>query len=154
MPHEGCDFKQEQFQHWLDRVRDTHDAVRFTVGHRLHGDWERAEAVSIEVIVRMLTKPKVFRYQGLPYSGRIGSVAESILAAPATDTPPELPDWLTLTSYLEQMSPQLRPVLVGAFVDGLDDEHISAEVGLPTAIVLTMRKEVEKYLAQSADAGT
>lgn len=152
MPHQGCDFTQKEFQHWLDRVRDTHDAVRFTVGHRLHGDWERAEAVSIQVVVEMLAKPRVFRYQGLPYSGRIGAVAESILAGPA-ERAAELPDWPTLTSYLEQMSPQLRPVLIGAFVDGLDDEHISSQIGMPTAIVVTMRKEIEQYLSQSASAG-
>ena len=67
-----------EYQRWTQRVHDTHDAVRYTYGSRA-GDWAIADLVAVHVILQMLEKPQVFRYQGLPYSARIGSLAGPLL---------------------------------------------------------------------------
>lgn len=150
MSSDECKQWAQEFEHWLNRVRDTHDSVRFTVGHRLR-DWERAETVSVEVVVAMLKRPRVFRYQGLPYSGRIGTVAETILA---TDVDKKLsqPDWPTLVDYLLAMPLNLQPVHVAAFVHGLSDEQIADAIGGGTDNASAMRTDIEDYLARAGEA--
>lgn len=54
-----------EYDAWVQRIRHTHDAVRFTVAHRIK-NWERAENVAVQVVTAMLSRPRVFRYQGCP----------------------------------------------------------------------------------------
>ncbi|WP_425005611.1 hypothetical protein [Mycolicibacterium sp. S3B2] len=140
------------YQRWIERLCDTHDSVRYTIGHRLR-DFDRAERLSVQVVLHMLGKPNVFRYQGLPYSARIGSVAETLLAAkPADDE--KSPDWPTVVAYLEQMPVPLRLVHVGAFIHGVaDDDLIGALGSTTTASLSRLRIEVQDYLASAATPG-
>lgn len=133
-----------EYDAWVQRVRDTHDAVRFTVAHRIK-NWDRAENVAVHVVVAMLARPKVFRYQGLPYAGRIGSTAESILARPA-DQPLDAENFTTLVQYLESMPATLRPILVAAFVHGLTDGEIASAADISPEEVSAQRSEIEQYL--------
>ncbi|MDN5856734.1 MAG: hypothetical protein L0K86_28635, partial [Actinomycetia bacterium] len=56
-----------EYAAWLDRVRATYEAVRYTCAHRL-ADPALAEQVSVQVVAGMVARPAVFRYFGLPYS--------------------------------------------------------------------------------------
>lgn len=139
------------FYPWLSRVADTHDSVRYTVEHRVK-DWRRAESVSVGVVLEMLKRPKVFRYQGLPYSGRIGSVAELLLAAPPSKRELAQPDWPTLVDYLNDMTTLQRAILVAFFVDNVEPSEVAASLAITSDAVVAARDSVVDYLAHSADA--
>nr|WP_218681403.1 hypothetical protein [Rhodococcus qingshengii] len=137
------------FYTWLSRVADTHDSVRYTVEHRIQ-DWRRAESVSVGVVLEMLKRPKIFRYQGLPYAGRIGSVAEFLLAAPPSDDELAQPDWPTLVDYLNEMTIMQRTILVACFVDDVDHADVAAAMAISRDAAIVARDSVAKYLAHAS----
>ncbi|MBW4818787.1 hypothetical protein [Rhodococcus qingshengii] len=141
-----------EYQEWLQRVCDTHSALCFTLGHRI-GNPARAEVVSFQVVAAMLRRPRVFRYQGLPYSARIGTLVESVLSGHhSSRSDPEtgdVADWRRLVEYLEHMPAQLKPVHVAAFVHSLCDEEIGAEHDIEAAYIGEMR--VEEHLASARE---
>ena len=134
---------QSEFGHWVARLADTHDSVRFTVGHRLR-DWRRADTVAVRVVIEMLHRPKVFRYQGLPYAGRIATLAERFIASQQRDE--DIPEWSVLVDYLDRMPPHLRAVHVAAYVHGLDDGTIASAAQVSAGTVAGWRTDVETYL--------
>src|SRR6478752_1850270 len=69
-----------EYEAWMERVCATHDAITYTCHHRL-GNRSLAAQVSAQVLAGLLAKPKVFRYFGLPYSGRIARLAAARLAS-------------------------------------------------------------------------
>lgn len=109
---------QDDYLAWILRLNDTRDSVRYMVTHRLE-DRTVAEAVAMQVVVSMLARPRVFRYQGLPYAGRIAALAEPLIADPDGDWRAQQCSWEELAGRLFEMPTDLRNIHVAAHVHGL-----------------------------------
>jgi hypothetical protein len=119
----------EEFDDWLERVRATHGAVLFTCTSRLRGDRAAATQVAVQVMAGLLSKPSVFRYFGLPYSGRIARLAENLLAQANSGTLAHVCAWSDLYALLERLAPPHRDVLVLTCVRGLDLSALADHLG-------------------------
>jgi hypothetical protein len=119
----------EEFDHWLQRVSATHEAVAFTCTSRLHGDRAAASHVAVQVMAGLLSRPSVFRYFGLPYSGRIARLAENLLAQANAGTLVTVCSWPDLYALLERLAPPHRDVLVLTCVRGVDIAALADHLG-------------------------
>ncbi len=113
---------------WFERVRATFEAVRYTCAHRL-ADPRLAEAVAVQVAAGLVSRPSVFRYFGLPYSGRIARLAEARIAEADAGQLAAVCGWIELRERLVQMPREHRDVLVVTCVRGHDVEALAATLG-------------------------
>jgi hypothetical protein len=111
-----------EYAGWLDRVRATYEAVCYTCRHRL-SDPRLAEQVSVQVIAGMVARPGVFRYFGLPYSGRIARLAEARLAEADSGRLARVCTWAELRDALGAVPPGHQAVLVATCVRGEDADE-------------------------------
>ena len=144
---------QQDYAHWLERLSATHDAVVYTCGYRVP---ERADAaeIGVQVIGGLLTRPGVFRYSGLPYSGAIARLAEARIAAARAGQLPRACSWPALLERLEGAPQEHRSMLVMACVHGFDDERIAGELACSPAEAARRRDETTAYFRQLAAAAT
>jgi hypothetical protein len=119
-----------EYAHWLERVRATYEAVAYTVGHRL-GNPRLGEQVSVQVVAGMVARPGVFRYSGLPYSGRIARLAEARIAEARAGTLARVCTWTELREALAAVPPVHQHVVVTTCVHGrpADEAEWEATVG-------------------------
>lgn len=117
-----------RYAEWLGRVTATYRAVAYTCGHRLH-DRELGGRVSAAVVAGLVARPGVFRYQGLPFSGRIATLAEASLAEARQGRLPEGPAWSELRAALARVPPALQDVFVLTCVDGQGAEMVATSLG-------------------------
>ncbi|HWM04288.1 MAG TPA: hypothetical protein VNP92_18280 [Actinophytocola sp.] len=117
----------QDFAEWLERVRATFEAVQYTCAHRL-ADPTLAEQVGVQVVAGMVARPGVFRYFGLPYSGRIAKLAEARLAEAAAGELATVCGWAELRERLVQLPEQHRQALVVMCVRGADVASLAAEL--------------------------
>lgn len=108
-----------EFAQWFDRVRATYEAVQFTVSHRL-ADPSLAPQVAVQVAAGLVSRPTVFRFQGLPYSGRIARLAETAIAQADAGALTTVCSWDELRARLAELPGEHRDVLVRACVRGED----------------------------------
>jgi DNA-directed RNA polymerase specialized sigma24 family protein len=118
---------QPEYAAWLERITATYQAVAYTCAHRLH-DRELGKRVSAAVVARLVSRPNVFRYQGLPFSGRIATLAEALLADAREHRLPPGPEWSQLRTAFAQVPPELQEVFVLACVHGRDIDEIAADL--------------------------
>jgi hypothetical protein len=119
---------QPEYAAWLDRVSATYEAVAYTCGYRLH-DRELGRRVSAAVVAGLVRRPGVFRYQGLPFSGRIASLAEPLLAEAREGRLPAGPEWAQLRGALTRLPPDVQEVFVLSCVHGRDVLEVAANLG-------------------------
>ena len=100
-------------------VRATYEAVAYTCAHRLR-DAGLAEQVAVQVVAGLVARPAVFRYFGLPYSGRIASLAEDLIAAADAGTLGVGCAWADLRERMVTFPEGVRAVLVAVCVRGVD----------------------------------
>ncbi|GCB49214.1 sigma factor-like helix-turn-helix DNA-binding protein [Streptomyces sp. NL15-2K] len=117
-----------EYRTWLERVRATYEAVGFTCGCRL-GDRELGNRVSAAVVAALVSRPRVFRYQGLPFSGRIAALAEDLLVQAREGRLPSGPGWPDLHAALLRVPADVQDVFVQSCVHGRDTEQIAATLG-------------------------
>lgn len=124
----------QEFDEWLERVRATFEAVRFTCTHRLN-DPSLAEQVSVQVVAGMVSRPAVFRYFGLPYSGRIARLAETRIAEANAGGLATVCGWDELRGRIAALPVAHREALVVTCLRGGDVEELAAVLGCdePTA---------------------
>jgi hypothetical protein len=124
-----------EYAHWLERVRATYEAVCYTCSHRL-ADPRLAEQVSVQVVAGMITKPGVFRYSGLPYSGRIARLAEARIAEADAGRLASVCSWAELRAALAAVPPGHQDVLVATCVRGeaADEPARAATLGYMRAV--------------------
>jgi hypothetical protein len=149
------------YAEWLDRVRATFEAVRYTCTHRL-ADASLAEQVSVQVVAGMVARPGVFRYFGLPYSGRIARLAEARIAEADAGELATVCTWSELRERLEQMPTHHRAVLAATCVRGDNIESLAAVLGCDhaaaeaehAAMLAFMRELARPGLAPAPDPDT
>lgn len=135
----------DEYEEWLERLRSTYEAVSFTCVHRL-GDRTLADQVSAQVVVGMLAKPGVFRFFGLPFSARIGHLAEDrIAAAKAGELGPPV-DWTTVLRELRALPRLERRVFVLSCVHGHELPEIAANLGASLGTVREIRDQVLRHM--------
>src|SRR6185312_9041852 len=96
---------------WRERVRATYEAVEYTCAHRL-ADATLAGPVAVQVVAGLIARPQVFRYFGLPYSGRIAKLAEARLAEAAAGELATVCGWADLSARLDAVPREHRDALV------------------------------------------
>ena len=128
----GQDLLAAEYAEWLDRVRATYEAVQYTCAHRL-ADPSLAESVAVQVAAGLVSRPSVFRYFGLPYSGRIARLAEARIAEADAGELATVCGWSELRERLEQMPVTHREVLVVTCVRGDDATALGAVWGCDDA---------------------
>lgn len=131
----------DEYEEWLDRVRSTYEAVSFTCLHRL-GDRRLADRVSAQVVAGMIAKPGVFRFFGLPYSARIGHLAEDRIAAARAGQSRPTTEWSDLLQNLRELPQQQRRVFVLSCVRGHGPQEIAEELGVSVIAARELRDDV------------
>jgi len=117
------------YEEWLDRLRSTYESISFSCVHRL-GDRALADRVAAQVVAGLLRKPSVFRFFGLPYSARIGHLAEDHIAAAKAGDRNQTADWARILRNLRALPQLTRTVFVLSCVHGLDAAQIATHLGL------------------------
>jgi hypothetical protein len=108
-----------EFAAWLDRVSATFAAVRYTCSHRL-AEPALAEQVGVQVVAGMVARPAVFRYFGLPFSGRIARLAEARIAEADAGELATVCGWTGIWERLVALPDEHRVTLVVTCVRGGD----------------------------------
>lgn len=116
---------QVEFDEWLDRVHALFAAVRYTCAHRL-ADPSLAEQVSVQVVAGMVARPSVFRYFGLPFSGRIAKLAEGLIADADAGELATVCGWPELRDRIANLPHEHREALVVTCLRGGDVEELAA----------------------------
>lgn len=118
-----------EYASWLDRVRATYEAITYTCSHRL-ADPSLAEQVGVQVVAGMVAKPGVFRYSGLPYSGRIARLAEARIAEADGGRLATVCTWPQLRDALGAVPAGHQEVLVTTCVRGEAAEESARQATL------------------------
>lgn len=142
----------DEYAEWLNRVRATYNAVEYTCSHRL-ADPSLASPVAVQVAAGLLSRPAIFRYFGLPFSGRIARLAEARIAEADAGVLATVCDWPELRGRLEQMPVEYREVLVVMCVRGDDVEALAAELSCDEATAERLHESMLAYMYDLAAPG-
>ena len=137
---------------WLERVHATFQAVRYTCTHRLT-DPTLAEPVAVAVAAGLVSRPSVFRYFGLPYSGRIAKLAETLIAEADAGELAPVCGWPELSGRLERMPRRHRDVLVVTCVRGADTDALAEALGCDPASAEAGRLAMLAFMRELARPG-
>jgi hypothetical protein len=118
------------YAQWLVRISQTYEAVANCCYARLR-DRAVAEEASTEVIAGLLARPMVWRFYGLPFSGRVAMLTEKALAAANERARPGAGrgGWIELRSSLARISQESQEVFVMTCVDGYGDPELAGALG-------------------------
>lgn len=126
------------YAEWLTRVETTYQAVAYTCRVRL-GDVADGEAVAVRVAEGLLARPRVFRYWGLPFSGRIASLAEDAIAAVGRGDDAPHRTWPEIRADLADLAPDEQHAVVLVCVEGCTDEELASALGCDAAAAVERR---------------
>ncbi|MHA6792079.1 hypothetical protein ACVGVM_00930 [Pseudonocardia bannensis] len=141
-----------EYAEWVERVRATFEAVQYTCSHRL-SDPGLAEQVSVQVIAGMVSRPTVFRYFGLPYSGRIARLAETRIAEADAGRLATVCGWAELRERLDSVPDEHREVLVGACIRGEDLATLAAGLSCDEREATARRDSTLAFMQELAKPG-
>lgn len=148
----GSDALAAEFTEWLDRVCATYQAVEYTCSHRL-ADPALAEPVAVQVAAGLISRPSVFRYFGLPYSGRIARLAEARIAEAHAGELATVCGWPQLRERMEQIPRAHREVLVVTCVRGADIESLATTLGCDAAAAAARHEAMLSFMHELARPG-
>ena len=137
---------------WRERLRATYEAVAYTCAHRL-ADAALAEPVAVQVVAGLIARPQVFRYFGLPYSGRIAKLAEARLAEAAAGELASVCGWADLSARLDSVPRKYRDALVVTCVRGEDDATLAAVQGSDEAAATASRAAMLAFVRELVRPG-
>jgi hypothetical protein len=113
-----------EYREWLNRLDMTYESVVNCCVSRLR-DRSLGEAAGLTILTGLLSRPKVFQYFGLPYSGRIAHLAEPEIArlkglGPSSPAGAQAGRrrWHQIRERLDSVPARQQAVLVRACVDG------------------------------------
>jgi hypothetical protein len=139
----------DEYEAWMRRVRATYEALTYTCWHRL-GDHQLAEQVSVQVIAGLVARPRVFRYYGLPYSGRIARLAEDKIAEAQQGRLAAVEPWSKLSSTLAELPSLYRRVFLLTCVFDHDDTELAAALGCDYETAGSRRAEIMALMEEIA----
>jgi hypothetical protein len=148
----GGEFVESEYAEWLERVHRTYESVRYTCAHRL-GDPVAASSVAVQVTAGLVARPRVFRYFGLPYSGRIASLAEGLIAEAGRGVVAEVCSWAQLESGLLALPKEHRRVIVAACVRDGDTQALARELGCDEQSVAARVDSTLQFMREVAAPG-
>ena len=137
---------------WFERVRATYEAVRYTCSHRL-ADPALAEPVAEAVAAGLVSRPSIFRYFGLPYSGRIARLAEAHIAEADAGEFGTVCRWTELRERLAGMPVEHRDALVVTCVRGDDVAALAATLGCDEAAAEAGHEAMLAFMHELARPG-
>jgi hypothetical protein len=140
------------YAEWLERVRCTYEAVLYTCTHRL-ADPALAGPVAVQVAAGLVARPAIFRYFGLPFSGRIAKLAEARIAEADAGELASVCGWDELRTRLEEMPARHREALVVMCVRGEDVESLAAALGVDDATAEAMHESMLAHMLELAGPG-
>lgn len=143
------DAASSEYAAWTERVRATYEAIAYTCAHRLH-DRRLAEQVAVQVVAGLLARPRVFRYFGLPYSGRIATLAEARIAEVRQGRLAVVGEWPALLDRLSAVAPAHQEVFVLTCVLGQDDTELAASLGCDGDAATGRRDETLRLMRRIA----
>jgi hypothetical protein len=135
------------YEGWLERISATYESVAYCCFYRLR-DRALAEQVSVQVVAGLIGRPKIFKYFGLPYSGRIGRLAERRIAQARQGTLAMGGDWPELFAALVAMPTVNQEVLHLACVLGYDDAELATALECDEEEARIRRKHTIGYLEE------
>ncbi len=141
-----------EFDEWLDRIRALFEAVRFTCTHRL-ADPALAEQVSVQVVAGMVARPAVFRFFGLPFSGRIAKLAEGLIAAADAGELAPVCGWSELRDRIADLPHEHREPFVVTCLRGGDVEELAAVLSCDEAVAEGRHEAMLTYLEELVRPG-
>lgn len=141
------------YESWLQRLSATHDALVYTCTYRLR-DRAAAQQVGVQVVGGLLARPRVFRYSGLPYSGRIARLAEARIAAAREGRLPAACAWPQLRDALHGATPATQEVFVLVCVHGYDDDQVATELRCSPGEAAARRDEAMEWMRATAAGAT
>jgi len=119
---------------WVTRIEMTFESVCHCCRYRLAEHPGGPDRVGLDVVAGLIERPRVFQFFGLPYSGRVGHLAEisiaEVRAGRATDC---AATWTATAETLRAMPDPFQETIVAAFVDGLEDQELAAVLGSDAA---------------------
>lgn len=126
------------YEDWLERLRATYQSVVFCCRYQI-GDERAAQAVGARVVAGLVGKPGVFKYSGLPFSGRIARHTERGIADARAGVLLFGAGWDAFVERLRQVSPAHQEFMVLGWVDGRDDEAFAELLGCDAAAAANRR---------------
>jgi hypothetical protein len=143
------------YEEWLTRVSMTYAAVVNCCRYRLGNEIEAAE-VGLAVVQGLFAKPKVFKYFGLPYSGRLARLAERKIAEIRTRPVAShafasaAPDWLSVLERLGSLSGPLQDVFTLSCVEGWEVSRVAGAMNCEAQTVTRLLDEAIAQVRRSA----
>jgi hypothetical protein len=114
-----------EYAEWVDRLKATYESVAFCCWHRI-GDRRLGDEVSAQVVAGLVEKPKIFKYFGLPFSGRIARLAERGIEKAKAGSLVAGQGWDALIVQVNDAPLEHREVLVYGFLYDADDDELAA----------------------------
>jgi hypothetical protein len=134
---------------WLERFEATYRSVAFCCWHRL-GDQALADQVSALVVSALLSRPRIFRQWGLPYSGRLAHLAEEQIAAAKAERLLPGNDWDHLLTELLAFDELEQQAFVMVCIEAFDDHQIARELACEVPEVVALRKRLTTRLSAAS----
>jgi hypothetical protein len=107
--------------------------------------------VAVRVVAGLIGRPGVFRYQGLLYSGRVGSLAEPLIAQAGSGALQDGCDWVGLRDALTAVPCTLQRVLVLTCVHGFDDDQVACALHCSRVQAADLRVDVLRCMSDIAN---
>ncbi|GAC1475889.1 MAG: hypothetical protein PVSMB8_01290 [Vulcanimicrobiaceae bacterium] len=126
------------------RLDATYRAVTYCCLHRL-GDRALAEAVGIRVVAGLPARAGIFRFTGLPFSGRIGALAERWIVEARAGRLARRHDWADLLNALRVVPDGEREAFVLTCVLGRDDACVARALACDEAAASARRQATIRY---------
>lgn len=132
------------YEEWLERLDALYRSVSFCCWHRI-GDRLLADEIAAQVVAGLVAKPRIFKYFGLPFSGRVARLTERGIADARNGTLSRGRGWDRLVADLRSVPPEERQMLVIGWLDGRDDGEVAALLSLDVDTVRAQRAASEEF---------
>jgi hypothetical protein len=116
------------YSEWLDRVGSTYESVSFCCLHRLR-DRTLAQAIGLRVVAGLVERPTIFQFSGLPYSGRIGNLAERWIAEAKAGRLEPMGSWPEFRGELSAVAVSYQETFIAVCVWGRQDADLAVALG-------------------------
>jgi hypothetical protein len=142
----GSDSAQE-YADWVLRIRNTYVSVVHCCKYRLPEHPDGPARVGLDVIAGLLERPRVFQFFGLPFSGRVGHIAERSISAVANGADASAAiGFAEVEQRLLDTTAEHQEVIVYAWVDGHEGEALAEALHLDLVVAEQRRNAALAHL--------